>query len=128
MIEAIDMLENPWQRGVSTFEMAPKGYDFVDITECVDMFNVSIIWNRARRADGRLSFRYISRNRNMTKQIFIPDGDIAVDFQYRYYPDGKKAPYCVGDMLLPRFPGADIFDGESILRFRLSGNPEIRKS
>lgn len=128
MIDAINMLEKPWQRGVSNFEIAPKGKDFVDITECIDMFDVSIIWNRAKRADGRLSFWYKSSSINMTKQIFIPNGERVVEFQYKYYPDGKEAPYCVGDMLLPRFPGADIFVGGSILRFIPSGNPAIRKS
>lgn len=128
MIDAINMLEIPWQRGVSILEIAPKGYDFVDITECVDMFDVSIFWSRAKRADGRLSFWYESSNINMTKQIFLSNGEIEVEFHYKYYPDGKDAPCCVGDMLLPRPPGADIFVGGSILRFRLSGNPEIRKS
>ena len=127
MIDAINMLEKPWQRGVSILEIAPKGKDFVDITECVDMFDVSIIWGRAKRADGRLSFWYESSNINMTKQIFLSNEEIVVEFQYKYYPDGKEAPYCVGEMLLPSFPGAAIFIEGSILRFIPSGNPEIGK-
>lgn len=124
-MDAIDLLEKPWQRGVSVIEIAPKGEEFTDITEFVELFAVKRLWERAGQWDSRLSFWFESSNHNTTKQLFVHNGQMVVEFQYRYYPGGKNAPYCVGKMVLPNYPGPDIFVRGSHLRFRLSGNPVL---
>jgi len=125
-MDAIDLLETPWKRGVSRLQVAPKGQDYIDITECVEEFDVARYMKRAGMWSAELSFWYESPNLNTTKQLFVLEGEMVVEFRYKYYPAGKDVPYCMGEMLLPRIPIGDIFVRGVHLEFRLSGNPVLK--
>ncbi|MDE2651484.1 MAG: hypothetical protein OXI62_12270 [Chloroflexota bacterium] len=113
-MDVIELLETPWQPGVSILEISSVGQDFIDITECVNGFDVSIV-RYAGMLSAQLSFWHEAKNINTTKQHIFRIGEM---FQYKLYPYGKDAPYCEGSMLFRRH--------SSILEFKLSGEPRLK--
>lgn len=121
-MDAVDLLLKPWHQGVSKFELASNGQDFIDITACVDRFDVRTNMAHGGMQSAELSFWYESPNRNTTEQLFLFSGEPVFEFKYQYYPDGKDAPYCEGRMILLKH-SPNIHSEVSHFKFIISGKP-----